>query len=267
MYKLVAIALVASSILAQTSSTTSTSNTGSTTTTSGTTSGSTTTTVTLRTAACPSDVYCLSCNSTKCALCAYSYADSNGICQLPTNSVTNCVSYSSATVCAACDYGYYLNNGACTAITVTDCEVVSASAPTVCVGCDNSKLASSTGSCTSGTSCTLSNCDICQSNTKCLKCSDNYSLTSSGTCVAEPTSDCFQVAASTTTTSGSTTGSTTTSSGTTTTGSTTTTSSVCGICDYGYYANGTSCTVSSAQASAGIFAVFVSMFAFVKLFA
>lgn len=198
-----------------------------------------------QTAACPADEYCRSCSSTKCSLCSSSYADSNGICQLPTTSVSNCVAYSSATVCSACDYGYYLNSNACTAIAITNCEIVTASAPTTCTACSGSVLVNSSGTCTSGATCTLSNCDICYTNTNCAMCDSNYSLTVSATaatCVAEPTNDCFMVASSS--------------------------SSTCGACDSGYYyATGAACTSSSVQDNAAIFSAVVALFAFIKLVA
>lgn len=222
MYKLVVLALIAASITADT-----------------------------LTAACPEDPYCRSCNSAKCALCAYSYADSNGICQVPTTAVDNCIAYSSATACATCDYGYYLSSNSCTAISTTNCEIVSASAPATCLGCANSLLVTSAGACTGGATCTLANCDICASNTNCYECDDKYSLTTSTatsttaaatTCVAQPTSNCSSVASSSNT--------------------------ACGICDDGYSMGASAvCTSSSVQDNVTIFSAIVALFAFIKLIA
>ena len=252
MYKLVAIALIAISLVnAQTTSsgttnsgTTSSGTTNSGTTSTGTTSGTTTTgtttttTTTGNTKACPNDEYCLACSSAnKCTSCAGSYADANGICQVPTTKVSNCLSYSSATACAACNQGYYLNNNACTTINVTNCAYVNPTAATTCIGCENSKLAGTTGNC-DGATCTLSNCSICNTNTKCLECNSKYSLNTDGTCVSEPTANCAN------------------SSG-----------SACTICEEGYYASSGSCKESSVQGNATIFSAIIALLAFVKLIA
>lgn len=249
MYKLVALALIAASIAAQTTNTgttntgttnTGTTNTGTTntgTTTTGTTTTGTTTVV-ARTAACPNDEYCIACNGAKCTACAYSYLDANGICQVPTTKISRAVAYTNATTAAGCAEGYYLNNNACTAISVTDCAYVASTAPNVCVGCENSKLPTTAGACTGGAACTLANCDICSSNTRCLKCSSKYALTTDGTCISEPTGNCR------------------TATGTT-----------CTACDLGYYANSNSCKSSSIQDNVTIVSAVVALLAFMKLIA
>ena len=249
MYKLITLAMIAAFTFAQTSTSTSATTT---------TSTSTSTTSTARTAACPADEYCLSCNSTKCTQCIYSYADSNGICQVPTTSITNCRFYSSATVCTACEAGYYVNTAgsACTAIAISNCEYVSSSATSTCLVCANSKLVDSTGKCSGSTDCTLANCDLCLSNTSCAQCNSAYSLvsTTSGstttyTCVAEPTANCNAAVVTAATSSAA-------------------ASTTCSTCDDGYYySTGAKCTASSVQNNAAIFSVVAALFAFVKLLA
>lgn len=221
MYKLVAIALVAASIMAQAATTTA------------------------NTVAYPADPYCRGGATNTCASCGGSYAGANGICQRYTAEIVHCERYATATTCAECEHGFYLNNNACTAIGVTDCAVVTPTAPTICTGCENSKIATATGSCTDGANCTLANCDICASNTRCLRCSARYSLTAANTCVSQPHANCLAV--------------------TTSTGATPVTT--CSLCEFGYYSTGTSCVATDVQDNASIFSALVALFAFVKLMA
>lgn len=252
MYKLVALALIAASISAQTSSTTnnsSSTNTASTNTAStNNSSTAATTSTTANTAAYPADKYCLSGANAKCTLCAYSYLNSSGICQAPTTKISNCLSYTNATTCGTCADGYNLVSNACQAITITDCLAVTttttaatsttaATTSTTCSVCNNAKLPAN-GSCTNGTACSLSNCSICASATRCYQCAAKYAINTDGTCVSENTANCRV--------------------GTT---------SACTTCDLGYYNTGTACTSSSVQGSTYIVSAVVALLAFVKLIA
>lgn len=227
MYKLVAIALVAASIMAQAA--TNTNNSG----------------VVARTAAFPADELCLSGSGSTCTLCGTSRLGTNGICQYATSKIDHCRRFSSDTTCSECEEGYYLNNNACTAIATTDCAYVTPSAPTICTGCENGKLPTAAGSCTDGANCTLANCEICGSNTRCIRCGSRYSLTSTNTCVAQPFDNCAAVV---------------TSSGANPT-------TTCSVCHDNHYHTGTSCAPTEAQDNVSIFSAIVALFAFVKLMA
>lgn len=148
---------------------------------------------------CPTaDRYCLGCSGLTCVECAYSYADTNGICQPPTTYVDNCVAYANATVCASCDEGYYLSGNTCVEITITDCVALDSTAPTKCVVCDNAyKADPAAGTCTD-TVCGITNCAKCSvtavgtSNVAvCVECNSGYALNSSFACVAELTGNCL----------------------------------------------------------------------------
>lgn len=212
MYKLVAIALIAASITAADAE--------------------------VRKTACPGDELCLSCNSTKCSFCIYSYADTAGICQRPTKEVKNCLNYSSATACANCNDGFYLKDNACVSITVPDCADVAVTAPTVCTICEKSKLPKATvGTCTDGETCTLQYCEQCTSNTQCAYCKSGYSL-SNNVCVAETVKNCAALNGST-----------------------------CSVCQPNYYNSASGCTATKAQSNAAIFSAFVALLAFFRIMA
>jgi len=220
MYKLVAIALIAASIAAAD------------------------TAPVARTAACPADELCLTCDGVKCTACAYGYSNAAGICQFPTTSVKNCNSYSSATACSSCEEGYYLNNNACTAISIANCDVA-ATDRTKCLVCDNGKIPhATTGGCTDGTACTLANCDRCLTATTCADCKTKFTLisptsaTTPGTCVAETIAGCAIINAGN-----------------------------CIRCESDFYAAANTCKATTAQESSVIFSAIVAFLVFAKLMA
>ncbi len=74
---------------------------------------------------CPdNDKLCQSCNGDQCAYCVFSYPDEQGICQIVSDHVTGCYSYSSDGVCARCEDGFYLfMGGFCHAFTERNAQV------------------------------------------------------------------------------------------------------------------------------------------------
>lgn len=201
-------------------------------------------------AVCPNDEYCANCDGAVCQTCVNSFV-SNGLCTKYTTEVDNCYSYSSATACRNCNSGYYLSGNSCARINISNCAEVDAGAPTKCITCDNGKLPLN-GSCSDGPSCGLDNCDVCRyanrstgvtpatdaanGSAVCVTCSNNYSVTSTGTCIAEPTDNCLSATNATT----------------------------CALCYRGYYDNGDTCKSTNVQGSGvQIFATLASVIALV----
>lgn len=169
-------------------------------------------------AQCPNDQRCLQCNGTSCNLCFQSYPNNLGICTTGT-SVANCYSYVSNGVCSLCNDGYYLNNGVCTVTAVSNCARANTTTPATCVACKNAIVVEN-NVCTGSTKCADNNCSICSSAAVCLKCNTSYSLTSTGTCVAETVKNCAVLGA---------------------------TNTVCSSCKDGYYQTATACVATSTQ--------------------
>ena len=153
-------------------------------------------------ARCPADEYCLRCvtagDTQNCASCAESYAV-DGVCTAPTTEIDNCWDYATATTCSNCKLGYQLNTAktTCTEITIDNCLAVSDGK---CVGCDDEKLlevGTTTNTCTDTDCTSISNCDkvTCTKTgdttvTVCRECDDDYALNSTGTGCVSNSNDC-----------------------------------------------------------------------------
>lgn len=182
---------------------------------------------------CPSaDQYCLSCSSTNCGACAYSFLSTTKQCTAPTTKVDGCISYSNATTCSACAPGKQLSANACTNISITNCLAV---LNNLCVACANAMRPAADGKSCSTTACTTSNCQICSfsSNTElCLSCKSGYAMDSTtGACVAEKTANCDVQ-----------------------------TSTACTACELGYQHKDNTCVKSTLQAGLRLLASFSAIF-------
>ena len=157
-----------------------------------------------RTAACPSDEYCLSCVETRCTNCFNTYPDEAGICQDPTTAVAYCSAYSNATTCSGCEPGYRLNGNACTAVGLDNCHAsVMVDGQERCVFCESGYINNTTTHVCEEGDCTISNCRNClrtvvgeTTTTSCVWCEDDYILSATATsCVAETdaTDECWML--------------------------------------------------------------------------
>ena len=190
--------------------------------------------------ACPKDEYCASCEGAVCQKCVNAYL-SNGICVKVEDDIDDCYEYENATTCRNCDSGHYLSGGKCREIEIDNCVEVLGTAATQCITCDNGKLPLN-GSCKDGPQCGLDNCDVCRyaNGTSgaaiCVTCKNNFSVTSTGVCIAEPTDNCLAATNATT----------------------------CALCYRGYYDDGTTCKSTTVQGSGvQIFATLASVIALV----
>lgn len=159
-------------------------------------------TLSVFTARCPADEYCLRCvtngDTQNCASCAESYA-ADGICTAPTTKIDNCWDYETATTCLNCKLGYQLNTAktACTEITIDNCERVSDGK---CVQCEDEKLLEVTttaNTCTDTDCASISNCDkvYCSKSgtvtvTMCGECDDDYAANATATGCVSNSNDC-----------------------------------------------------------------------------
>ena len=198
----------------------------------------------------------------------------------------NCFTYDAAG-CRACNSGYYLAGGRCTRITVDRCVEVSPTAPTLCIACDNGKLPLN-GACNDGADCNIDRCAICKyadnstgttttsntntntntnvnnnntntnggvtttvsgANAVCIVCRNNYSVTSAGTCIREPTDHCLAAVATIVANNNS--------------DNTNSPGYVCGLCERGYFdAGNNTCESTDVQGNGvQIFATLASIFA------
>ncbi len=99
----------------------------------------------------------------KCLLCAYSYANTDGKCQEPLIPMKGCFNYASEKVCLECVAGEYLDrDGVCNPLTEANQKIcfMSYVSTSSCSHCRNSKLALN-GKCPSHQSCSDKNCEVC----------------------------------------------------------------------------------------------------------
>ena len=147
---------------------------------------------------CPdSDKHCLSCVSDSCAVCAASFATSNGECEAVTKPLDGCVTYHSEGVCKACIPGYFLaSRRTCQKIAIPNClELRSFSACHVCA----KRILAENGICNGTRTCSDKNCEQCAiqfGQEVCVKCRAKFTLTvkdSLSTCVksVDDTKNCM----------------------------------------------------------------------------
>ena len=121
------------------------------------------------------DKSCGSCVMAHCTLCFDKYPNYQGICQAPSISIDNCLSYLNKNTCAKCKDGYFLTDGkTCTQTILTSCldEIEGK-----CTKCHGFEI-DSDGQCDLNKKCD-ENCKMCftvDDKQRCSECHDKYTL-------------------------------------------------------------------------------------------
>lgn len=131
------------------------------------------------------DTFCRSCGELSCAYCVNSYQAKNGTClSVASDTVKNCISYSSSTVCKSCAYSYYLSDiNSCLELS-GNCISISDSGE--CSLCAYGYVLDGGRNCVKG-ACQVANCNWCGSDGACVLCKNDHVLKSDNTCVAKTT--------------------------------------------------------------------------------
>ena len=149
-----------------------------------------------RTNSCPHDKYCTSCGEKKiCQRCVFSYTNRLGVCQVPLVQIPHCSYYSSDSTCDTCFPGFYVplgNNKVCEPIPVTNCAILVRDSTTQCAICKDMLLPNNAGQCVNNNVCTIDNCDLCATGTRCLQCKKGFMLSATDSCVAQTLENCLK---------------------------------------------------------------------------
>lgn len=182
-------------------------------------------------------------SASACELCDSGYYLTGNSCE--EIKIDNCVEVVSTapTQCIACDNGNLPSNGSCNgsvSCNIDNCNVCKYSDDSAGTNSSNTDGTNSNGTNADGTNSNGSNADGTNNsgNTStpiCASCDTNYSISSTGNCIKEPTDHCFLAQ----------------------------TDTACTLCSRGYYDNGSNnCKSTNVQGSgAQIFTVLVSVIA------
>ena len=168
-------------------------------------------TISVLSAICPEDQYCLSCLSNRCVECIFSYInEETGACVVPENAIENCSEYTDATTCVACVPNYYLSQNECIKIPIENClmaketTVEGENSKTVeCTICKDGILVTDQV-CNTNNKCQIAACIDCMRDVPteenqegeeiCVKCEAGKSVNPlTGDCVDEVTANCLEL--------------------------------------------------------------------------
>ena len=115
--------------------------------------------------------------------CYGSFANAQGVCEVPITKVGHCLQYFANGICQYCQLDYYLTaDGKCEEIKIDDCDVVSPTNPNYCIECEDGEVAVD-GKCEAGVDCDIDNCSSCilvNNIKRCTRCKSRYALMNMG---------------------------------------------------------------------------------------